>query len=138
MTPESIAQFGLAVNAARFLISEDLATTASSIRDFFASKFGSDATPKDREILLSSAGLEYVVSLRTISIDILNYLSDEVNKAESAYVRCLKAATSRGERNKCDRDAENIICEALERSKLRNGGILPSPFEPAWKRYGCG
>lgn len=137
MTPDNIVQFWAALEIAKFLTSEGLRATVSGIRDFFSTRRGREVPRDVQTIFLTEEGAAFVATLLTISKEILDYVADEVERAEADYVECLREATSRGERNRCDRDAEDLICETLERAKKRNSGTLPPGFQPVWDRYSC-
>ncbi|WNM60515.1 hypothetical protein [Candidatus Nitrospira neomarina] len=138
MTPDNIIQLWASLEIAKFLTSEGLRATVESVRNFFSSTSRGQSIPADAQaVFLTDEGIEFVGTLLIISKPILDYIADEIRKAETDYLVCLRGAQNRGERNRCDRDAEIYICETLERAKLRNNGILPAPLDPVWIRYGC-
>lgn len=137
MIPDNISQFWASLEIAKFLTSSGLRATVASIRDFFATPRARQIAPEVQTIFLTDEGIAFVGTLMTIGQPILDYVTEEIERAEAGYVACLRSSTTPGQRNKCDRDAEKLICETLDRAKNRNGGVLPAPFEPVWTRYGC-
>ena len=137
MTPDNIVQLWASLEIAKFLTSDGLRATVSSIRDFFSTSRGQRIPPEVQTVFLTDEGIAFIGTLMTISQPILDYVTEEIEQAEADYVTCLRSSTTPGQRNKCDRDAEKYICETLDRAKNRNGGVLPDPFDPVWTRYGC-
>lgn len=93
--------------------------------------------PPHREWLTSASGAR-LLDVLVIDEGLLHDLMEEVDRAQAAYRRALRAATTPEARRQADRQAEQAICEHLQRIRLRNGGVLPlAELEDVWRSYAC-
>lgn len=121
-----------AVAVARFLTSEELATTIENIREYFA-RLG-DRTPPD----LDTPDALGLIELLVIDSELLDDLSRQIDRGVGAYRKCLSKASTVHERAACDRRAEKDVCDTLNRVMDRNDDELPSNYlRDQWTSFQC-
>ena len=91
------------------------------------------------QILRSRRGTALVSSLLTVSPNLLAVLLALLRRAQETYEDCLRQARTESQRHACDRAAEQLICDILNRIRRRNGGRLPrdKTLQNHWKSFGC-
>lgn len=128
----ALAYIDTAVAVATFLFSERVPATLENIRSFFR-RTNREPPPEFRP----EEALQ-LVALLVIDPELLRDLGDIIKRAIDAYRVCLRAASRPQESDACDRRAERDICDALNRVRNRNNGVLPTEFlEDQWASYGC-
>jgi len=134
---DPITFFGLigsVCSIASYLSSINQEASSNNINDYI-----SDIPEKYREDIISDEGIAFI-NLLIIDNELLNDLIKDVQVSENAYRDCLRIA--RGQRSQvrdgCDRKAERLICETLNRVMDRNDSVLPTEFLKArWISYQC-
>lgn len=131
--PASALQFiSAAVSVAKFLVSERLAVTVSTIRDYFSGQ----RRPVPQA--LDTADGVALVSLLVIDPELLEDLTEQAEEGIEKYRACLRSASSPQERAACDRRAERDVCDTLNRIRDRNNDKLPGAFlDGQWQSFRC-
>lgn len=121
-----------ATTVATFLISQQLAATASNIRNYFRGH-SEPLAP-----LFEQPEEVAFVGKLVIDRELLRGLTADVSESVKAYMDCLHHSRTPQERDGCDRRAERRVCETLNRIRARNQGQLPTDYlRHQWESYGC-
>lgn len=131
MSNPTLEYLNAAVAVTAFLISKDLKTTVSNIRNYFKE------FPNNFEKLFES---EQEVAFLQFIIDkgLLDDLTDKVKDAINEEKDCITKAESGQEYDACERKAEKKVCNPLNYIRDRNEGDLPTDYLiEKWKSYGC-
>lgn len=87
---------------------------------------------------LEREGAKEIISILYIDKGLLSDISHNIQNCIEKYRAAIKVAVSQSQQHVVDRAAERCVCDALNRIKRRNNGVLPSgDFERWWTSYRC-